>query len=731
MDATIMATTAALSMGKYIGKDFIGNWIKSIVDKRKISKEYGDKLISYLENYYEKFSKVKTILHGSNPIMLKDIYYPLKAKGYYKEKDIEIHDYKTLLADDTPKCITIIGDAGSGKTTFTKNLFLELIENKEKVPFYIELRRIEKKESIETYLFTQLCQGNDRIKENLHDEFDKGHMVVFLDGYDEVKRESKDRLLSDFIDKYPKNKYILTSRPSSGAQYVERFEKFSLCELEGNDVEKFAKKQLSVMGEDERDIEEGLLESLKNGKNNPTIQSFLVNPLLLSIYINTYKHSPEIPNKKSMFYQRAFEALFDLHDSTSKGDYKREKKCKLDRNGYEEILQHFSDKTYWEEYFTWKREELERILTDIFTDIFENQYNIKSGDFIQDMLSNISIWTEDEGEYSFVHRSFQEYFATHYIKNAGNKKAIYSKIRKDIIHRIRRREITNILDLLEEIDEKKHREYLLLPILKKTKKRLRNDCSSFIQEHIKYMIPLATPKQFANRIINHLQNKGYTITKRMEMEMERGIERGIERGMRMRRGRDMEMDMDMESGMIMEMIMRMDMEMIMRMDMEMEIGEKMEMRKEIREKMEMEIREKMEMEIREKMEMEIREKMDYSLLKRKDICICTGFNFLLTSDLPIVSIGTPYIKGEKITELFFSIQESYKEKVFYEFIEKESKNKRLIAFDEIPKEIKDLWVNKIKNEYEAYKTSIDERIDEVEKLINRRKKSEQSRLARM
>ena len=410
-----------------IAAGFIGNWIKSIAEKRKLSKEYGDKLTSYLENYHEKFNTVKTILHGVNPIKLKDVYYPLKAKGNYKEKDIEIHDYKTLLADDTPKCITIIGDAGSGKTTFTKNLFLELIENKEKVPFYIELRRIKEEESMETHLFTQLCQGNDRIKENLHDEFNKGHMVVFLDGYDEVKSGKKDRLLSDFIDKYPKNKYILTSRPSSGAQYVERFKKFRLYKLAGDEVEEFAKKQLAAMGEDERDIEEGLLESLKNGKNNPAVKSFLVNPLLLSIYINTYKQSPEIPNKKNIFYQRAFYALFYLHDSASKGDYTREKKCKLDQNEYEKILQRFSNKTYWKEYFTWKREKLERILTDIFKN---NKYGIKAGDFIQDMLSNISIWTEDEGEYSFVHRSFQEYFTAYYIKNAGNKEAIYSKIRE-------------------------------------------------------------------------------------------------------------------------------------------------------------------------------------------------------------------------------------------------------------------------------------------------------------
>ena len=37
MDVTNMAT-AALSIEKYIAKDFIGNWIKSIVEKTEIIK---------------------------------------------------------------------------------------------------------------------------------------------------------------------------------------------------------------------------------------------------------------------------------------------------------------------------------------------------------------------------------------------------------------------------------------------------------------------------------------------------------------------------------------------------------------------------------------------------------------------------------------------------------------------------------------------------------------------
>ena len=80
--------------------------------------------------------------------------------------------------------------------------------------------------------------------------------------------------------------------------------------LSGDEVEEFVKQQLSAMGEDGKEIENGLLESLKNAKNNPVLKPFLVNPLLLSIYINTYKYSPEIPNTKKYVLSKSHRCSF-------------------------------------------------------------------------------------------------------------------------------------------------------------------------------------------------------------------------------------------------------------------------------------------------------------------------------------------------------------------------------------------------------------------------------------
>ena len=58
-------------------------------------------------------------------------------------------------------------------------------------------------------------------------------------------------------------------------------------------------------------------------------KSFVSNPLLLSIFFFTYKHTPHIPKKLNLFYKNAYEALFERHD-LSKDGFKRDKYTELD-----------------------------------------------------------------------------------------------------------------------------------------------------------------------------------------------------------------------------------------------------------------------------------------------------------------------------------------------------------------------------------------------------------------
>src|SRR6185503_8614326 len=73
--------------------------------------------------------------------------------------------------------------------------------------------------------------------------------------------------------------------------------------------------------------------------------SFLSNPLLLSIMLLTYGQSADIPNKLNVFYNQAYEALFQRHDAL-KGAFQRDRSTGLDIQDFAKVFAAFSLQTY-------------------------------------------------------------------------------------------------------------------------------------------------------------------------------------------------------------------------------------------------------------------------------------------------------------------------------------------------------------------------------------------------
>ena len=90
------------------------------------------------------------------------------------------------------------------------------------------------------------------------------------------------------------------------------------------------------------------------------------------------------------------------------------------------------------------------------------------------MKSAVALWLEDNGEYSFAHRSLQEYFAALFVKNLNpnENKRIYDKI-IDRFSKIRRlNEVKNFLSLLEEMDTLNFKRHYYLPLLLELRKQI-------------------------------------------------------------------------------------------------------------------------------------------------------------------------------------------------------------------------------------------------------------------
>ena len=153
----------------------------------------------------------------------------IKLDEYNKER---LEKYNNIL---------IIDNAGMGKSTLMKFLFLDVLEKKHiGIPFFIELRLLPTDKSIIDCLFEEIEDIKDATSSKVKKEFLKsmieyGDCIFFFDGYDEVSPDNKaiiNQKLQDFINKAHKNKYFISSRPDESlSSFYNEFYQFKIKPL--------------------------------------------------------------------------------------------------------------------------------------------------------------------------------------------------------------------------------------------------------------------------------------------------------------------------------------------------------------------------------------------------------------------------------------------------------------------------------------------------------------------
>lgn len=202
-------------------------------------------------------------------------------------------------------------------------------------------------------------------------------------------------------------------------------------------------------------IKEKFCNDLLNGSFEKH-KSFLSNPLLLSIMLLTYGENAEIPSKLSIFYNQAYEALFQRHDAY-KGGYLREKLTTLDIQDFSKVFSLFCLMTYEKRLFKMSRTTC---LDFIEKSIDRLNFKTLPEDYLNDLLSAACLMIEDGLDIAFSHRSFQEYFVA--LEIARSRPEIQQKlIDRYWIYM----HTDNVMNLLMEIDQDLVERALILPKL--------------------------------------------------------------------------------------------------------------------------------------------------------------------------------------------------------------------------------------------------------------------------
>lgn len=405
----IVANTAA-KVAEYAA---LGAWNKIKKFFKDINRHdeivYGTAYEEYLENTKKRNSKVKTLIYRHVP---QDLYSFYECVGVqYNEKVIKTDNIENIISINNK--IIITGTGGIGKTTLLKHLFLNTIEETAYIPVLIELRAANaidnEKLNIKELIYENLVNNGFKIEEEYFDySMEQGAYVILFDGFDEVNREKIQKMTTEITalsNKYPQNKYIVTSRPTDDFvgwnDYVE---------MQSMELSKEQALHLIEKIEFDENVKKIFYKEL-NETLYDKYQSFASNPLLLTIMLLTFDNRASIPDKLNDFYEQAFATLFNMHDATKEA-YVRDIRSGLGCEDFKLIFAYFCFKSYFA-----GQNEFNEVSLRNYLQMCQNKFdNIKFviDDFLIDLTQSVCMLVKEGINYRFTHRSFQEYFAAWY-----------------------------------------------------------------------------------------------------------------------------------------------------------------------------------------------------------------------------------------------------------------------------------------------------------------------------
>ena len=466
---------------------------------------------TYLKKVLDIYSKSKTVLYRGEPKKLSSFFVPLtleksdvrmeeiipvdyqrssdklfapkmylrKKTSKFKPIRVETCDLNNVLQQGNMIIITGIG--GMGKTMLMKYFCTNAIENGYKIPVYISLGQLNNvnidREPFEKLIHEQLRKLGFDLDYKYFEYSLKEDIYLFLfDGLDEISREKRKTLspkISEFANQFSKNSFILSSRPTEEVSRWENFTVFSICPLSRKQTTQLIRKL-----EYDDETKNRFINELKD-EIYAKYRSFVSVPILLSILFLTYSAHTVLPETLNEFYENAFTTLLYEHDRMKMG-FDRVFTSGLSYEAFREVFLLFCFITFFEEKYSFSNrylvDKMSLISQIINKDFDKNKY-------ICDLEEISCMLIRDGQEYTFLHRSFQEYFTAVLMEKKSDEKQMelcsryikegrYSSHSLDLIIALLsdngfRYSYNDFLVLLQSVEPERFEKIVLIPILQK------------------------------------------------------------------------------------------------------------------------------------------------------------------------------------------------------------------------------------------------------------------------
>lgn len=404
-----------------------------------------------------KLMSVKTLLTGADtPTNLYEFF----QQPELKYKDIKfcidhIEQIKDKLELETNNLV-LKGTVGQGKSIFLRSLAIyDFIENK-RIPVFIELKNISKNKGlvrlIRDYLNPWIGDNEDVFRLVLK----SGKISIFLDAFDEVDLDLYQETynsIDNLTKNYPELKITITSRPETIILQNPNFYTVSLRPYGYKEQKGLIEKIV-----DNLESQQKLIESIRSSSFE--VRSVLTTPLMVILYIKQYTFGFSVPQHVSDFYKNIFDVVTFTHDK-SKGIEKRKSFSDLNQNQLEKVFERFC----FESFLVRKTVFDKKLFIDLLQKSLKKNsisIDIDYADLIDDYTRFACLILKDGSEYTFIHKSIQEYYVANFITNLPEilaKEVIEKKFIKESFFRFAN---TNYIDFLEVLRPYYFKKYYLL-----------------------------------------------------------------------------------------------------------------------------------------------------------------------------------------------------------------------------------------------------------------------------
>jgi GTPase SAR1 family protein len=409
----------------------------------KLRSKFKGSFKTYIQETCKHCTVVYNLINKNNPSNLADIY--VEPPFYFFTEKKQYASFKEFDPFEKHNKILLKGTAGLGKSTLCKHLYLNFVHKKDGIPLFFELKHINNSNlSLWEFVLNELkLTGVNINSEHITDLFKSGKFILIFDGFDEVDPEVRQRVeiqLRQLLKECRKLKIIISSRPDERLASWDDFRIIKLLPFtRDKSIELIQKIDFN------EEIKAKFIELIGTDEIYSKFESFLSNPLLTTIMFITYDEFGynTLSDKMNIFYERAFEALLVRHDS-SKSQFHRKFASKLNPYDIKVVAEAFSVQSYVDRAFAFTESQtIEYIkkskkLTKLD---FETEF------MLTDLTRSVCLLHLDGLNYTFTHRSFQEYLTAVFLS-----KLEHESRRKLLIDVLKNIETDHVIELLYAIN---------------------------------------------------------------------------------------------------------------------------------------------------------------------------------------------------------------------------------------------------------------------------------------